>query len=317
MSQSTALDTQPAINKPKKRGRARVMTLVSLYILFAPTAILLFVFNYMPMYGIIIAFKNYSIYKGLWGSDWVGFEHFRYFLQDDKFWQVMRNTLLLNFYDLLYGFTSPIIFALLANELYSKVFKRVMQTISYLPHFLSWVVVAGVFYSFLSPETGLFNHFLGWFGVKPIFFMTEPGIFRGLLVFADVWKGVGWSAILYFAVIAGIDSSLYEAAWIDGASRWRQVIHITIPHMMPMITLLFLLRLAGMFGIDFDRIFLLQNPLVYDVSDVISTYVYRLGLEQSQFSLTAAIGLMQSVLGFVLLISSNRLSKRLTGMGLY
>lgn len=317
MNQSTALDSKPAINRPMKRGRARVRTLVSLYILFAPTAILLFLFNYMPMYGIIIAFKNYSIYKGLWGSDWIGFEHFRYFLNDDKFWQVMKNTLLLNFYDLLYGFTSPIVFALLANELYQKTFKRVMQTISYLPHFLSWVVVAGVFYSFLSPQTGLFNHFLGWFGIEPIFFMTEPGWFRGLLVFADVWKGVGWSAILYFAVIAGIDSSLYEAAWIDGASRWRQVIHITIPHMLPMITLLFLLRLAGMFGIDFDRIFLLQNPLVYEVSDVISTYVYRLGLEQSQFSLTTAIGLTQSVLGFILLVTSNRLSKRLTGMGLY
>ncbi|MBD2864539.1 ABC transporter permease [Paenibacillus oceani] len=316
MNDSAALGTVPGTNKPKRK-RVRVQTLLSLYLLFAPTAVLLFLFNYIPMYGIIIAFKDYSIYKGIFRSDWVGFEHFVYFLTDDKFWSVFQNTLILNFYDLLFGFTSPIIFALLANELYQKAFKRVMQTVSYLPHFLSWIVVSGVFYSFLSPETGLFNRFIGLFGVDPIFFMTEPGIFRGILVFADIWKGVGWSAILYFAVIAGIDSSLYEAAWIDGASRWRQVLHITLPHLVPMITLLFLLRLAHLFSIDFDRIFLMQNPLVYDVSDVISTYVYRMGLEQSQYSLTTAIGLMQSVLGFLLLIGSNRLSKRLTGLGMY
>ncbi|WP_409342375.1 ABC transporter permease [Paenibacillus sp. MBLB4367] len=305
------------LSKPVRRRKVRFRTLLSLYALFAPTAILLIVFNYMPMYGIIIAFKNYSVYKGVMASDWVGLEHFKYVLKDDKFWSILKNTLILNFYDLLFGFTAPIVFALLANELFQKTFKRVMQTISYLPHFLSWIVVSGVFYSILSPQTGLFNHFLGWFGIEPIYFMTEPGIFRGLLVFADIWKNVGWSAILYFAVIAGIDSSLYEAAWIDGASRWRQVVHITLPHMLPMIMLLFLLRLAHIFEVGFERVFLMQNPLVYDVSDVISTYVYRLGLEQSQYSLTTAIGFMQSVLGFLLLVISNRLSKKLTGLGLY
>ena len=307
---------KPVLNKPAGR-KVRIRTLLSLYALFAPTVILLILFNYMPMYGIIIAFKNYSVYKGVLASEWVGLEHFKYFLQDDKFWSILKNTLILNVYDLLFGFTAPIVFALLANELFQKTFKRVMQTISYLPHFLSWIVVSGVFYSILSPQTGLFNHFLGWFGIEPIYFMTEPGIFRGLLVFADIWKNVGWSAILYFAVIAGIDSSLYEAAWIDGASRWRQVVHITLPHMLPMIMLLFLLRLAHIFEVGFERVFLMQNPLVYDVSDVISTYVYRLGLEQSQYSLTTAIGFMQSVLGFLLLVISNRLSKKLTGLGLY
>jgi putative aldouronate transport system permease protein len=269
------------------------------------------------MYGVIIAFKDFSVYKGILNSDWVGFKHFEYFLTDDKFWQVMRNTLIINCYDIIFGFTAPIVFALLANEIYQKTFKRVMQTISYLPHFLSWIVVSGIFYQFLSPETGMFNRFLGLFGIEPIYFMTEPSIFRGILVFADIWKNVGWSAILYFAVIAGIDSHLYDAAWIDGAGRFRQVFVITIPHMMPMITLLFLLRLAHIFGIGFDRVFLMQNPLVYDVSDVISTYVYRVGLEQAQYSLTTAIGLMESLLGFILLISSNWLSKRISGMGLY
>jgi len=309
--------SMPVLSRPGRRSKVRYRTLLSLYALFAPTAILLIVFNYIPIYGIIIAFKDYSVFKGIMESDWVGLTHFKYFLNDDKFWIILRNTLVINFYDLLFGFSAPIIFALLANELYSKKFKRSMQTISYLPHFLSWIVVSGIFYSILSPQSGLFNHFLGWFGFEPIYFMTEPRLFRGLLVFAEIWKNVGWAAILYFAVIAGIDTNLYEAAWIDGASRWRQVIHITIPHMVPMIMLLFLLRLAGIFDVGFERVFLMQNPLVYDVSDVISTYVYRVGLEQSQFSLTTAIGLTQSLLAFLLLITSNRLAKKFTGLGLY
>lgn len=319
MSEAASVVTQPepAMNiRPKKR-KVRIKTLIALYLLVSPMVILLFIFKYIPMYGVIIAFKDFSVYKGILGSDWVGFKHFEYFLTDEKFWQVMRNTIIINCYDIIFGFTAPIIFALLANEIYQKTFKRVVQTISYLPHFLSWIVVAGIFYQFLSPETGMFNRFLGLFGIEPIYFMTEPSIFRGILVFADIWKNVGWSAILYFAVIAGIDSHLYDAAWIDGAGRFRQVFVITLPHMMPMITLLFLLRLAHIFGIGFDRVFLMQNPLVYDVSDVISTYVYRLGLEQAQYSLTTAIGLTESVLGFVLLIGSNWLSKRISGMGLY
>jgi putative aldouronate transport system permease protein len=269
------------------------------------------------MYGIIIAFKNFSIYKGFWKSDWVGFDHFVYFLHDERFWMVMKNTLLINFYDIIFGFTAPIIFALLANEIYQKTFKRVMQTISYLPHFLSWIVVSGIFYQIFSPEHGLFNEMLNALGFQSTDIMTQKDTFRGLLVFADIWKSVGWSAILYFAVIAGIDTTLYEAAWIDGASRFKQAIHITIPHLMPMITLLFLLKIANIFEIGFDRIFVMQNPLVYEVSDVISTYVYRVGLEQAQYSLTTAISLTQSVLGFLLLVSSNYISKRATGLGLY
>ncbi|MFK7695010.1 ABC transporter permease [Paenibacillus sp. HJGM_3] len=307
----------PAAALKKSKRKAKLIKNVYLYILLAPTLLTYLIFKYIPMYGISIAFQDYSIFKGPFRSDWVGFKHFAYFLQDEKFWQVMRNTLLLNFYEIVFAFTAPIVFALLANELYSRVFKRVMQTISYLPHFLSWVVVSGIFYQVLSPENGLVNVFLGWFGIDPIYFMTEESIFRGILVGAEIWKGVGWSAILYFATIASIDSHLYEAAWIDGAGRFRQAFVITIPHMMPLITLLFLLRLASIFGIDFDRIFLLQNPLVYEVSDVISTYVYRVGLQQAQYSLTAAIGFVQSVIGFVLLLTSNYISKKIAGYGLY
>jgi len=291
---------------------------LSLYSLLAPAVILLFIFNYIPLYGIIISFQNFSPYKGFLKSEWVGLYHFKYFLTDPTFWRVLKNTVIISCYDLIFGFTAPIIFALLANEIANMAFKRVMQTISYLPHFLSWVVVGGLFNSILSPTTGLVNIFLNKvFGIEPIYFMTEVRLFRGILVIAEIWKNVGWNAILYFSVIAGIDPQLYEAATIDGAGRIRQTIHVTLPGMVPMIVLLLLLNIAGIFSVGFDRVFNLQNSLVYSVSDVISTYIYRLGLQQAQYSLTTAIGLTQSVLGFVLLKSANWLSGKIAGLGLY
>jgi len=300
------------------RTRIKLRKTLPLYLLLSPAVISLFLFNYIPMYGIIISFKDYSIYKGVLGSPWVGWKYFDYFLHDPTFWAVMRNTLIINFYDLVFGFTAPVIFALLVVEIYQMRFKKAIQTISYLPHFLSWVVVSGIAYQILSPTDGLVNLFLqDVFGIEPIHFMMKESIFRGILVAADIWKSVGWSAILYFAVIVGIDKTLYEAAWIDGASRVRQLIHITLPHMVPMIVLLLLLRLASMFGIGFERVFLLQNAMVYDVSDVISTYIYRIGLVKAQYSLTTAIGLAQSVLGFILLVLSNKISKKSVGLGLY
>ncbi|MFC5648192.1 ABC transporter permease [Paenibacillus solisilvae] len=307
--------------KPEARKlstRKHSKKIFSLYLLLAPAIVLLLVFNYIPMYGIVIAFQDYSVFKGIAGSTWVGFKHIGYFLHDDTFWKVMRNTLIINFYDILFGFTAPIIFALLANEIHSRSFKRVMQTISYLPHFLSWIVVSGIIYEMLSPQHGMVNDMLGMmFGTKPVFFMTEQHFYRGITVAADIWKSVGWSAILYFATIAGIDQSMYEAAMIDGASRWKQTLYITLPMMVPMITLLLLLKISSIFTANFDRFFLLENPLVYDVGDVISTYTYRIGLEQAQYSLTTAIGFVQSLLGFILLISANKLSKKLIGLGLY
>lgn len=299
------------------RTKMKLKKTLPLYLLLSPAVISLFLFNYIPMYGIIISFQDYSVYKGIVGSDWVGWKHFAYFLHDRTFWVVMKNTLIINFYDLLFGFTAPIVFAILVCEIYQQKFKRMVQTISYLPHFLSWVVVSGIFYQILSPTDGMVNKFLAVFNIEPIHFMVQESMFRGILVTADMWKGVGWSAILYFAVIVGIDKTLYEAAWIDGANRVRQLIHITLPHMVPMIVLLLLLRLASMFGIGFERVFLLQNAMVYEVSDVISTYIYRIGLVKAQYSLTTAIGLTQSVLGFVLLIVSNKAAKKSVGLGLY
>ncbi|MFK7691979.1 ABC transporter permease [Paenibacillus sp. HJGM_3] len=301
----------------RRKRRVNMKTQFSLFLLLAPTLLLVVVFKYIPMYGVSIAFQDFSPFRGITGSPWVGMKHVIHFLTDETFWRVMGNTLILNFYDLIFGFTAPIIFAILANELVSTTFKRITQTISYLPHFLSWVVVSGFFYQVLSPDGGLLNAMLGWFGIEPVFFMTEKELFRGIVVSVGIWKEVGWSAILYFAVIAGIDSSLYEAAKVDGASRLRQIWHITLPGMVPMIVLLLLLRLSNLFEIGFERIFLLQNPLVIEVSDVISTYVYRIGLQNSQYSLTTAIGFVQSVLGFLMLITANRVSKKLVGVGLY
>ncbi|WP_409345358.1 ABC transporter permease [Paenibacillus sp. MBLB4367] len=304
--------------KTRKRGkRVYKKTLFALYLLFTPTFLTLFVFQYIPMYGVLIAFQDFSPFLGVTESPWVGFKHFIYFAQDDTFWKVLKNTLILNFYDLVFGFTAPIVFALLVNEIWSKWFKRVAQTISYLPHFLSWIVVSGVFYQMLSPTTGMVNAWLDGLGIDPIFFMAEEKLFRGILVLADIWKNVGWSAILYFAVIAGVDSSLYEAAMIDGATRLRRIWHITLPAMVPMIVLMLLMRISSLFEVGFERIFTLQNPTVLEVSEVISTYVYRLGLVKAEYSLTTAIGLVQGILGFLMLITANRISKRLVGMGLY
>jgi putative aldouronate transport system permease protein len=290
----------------------------SLLLLFAPALVLLVLFNYIPIGGIVIAFKNFSPFRGILKSPWVGVHHFAAFLGDAKFWSVVRNTVLISFLDIVFGFPAPIVFALLANEIASSAFKRTMQTISYLPHFLSWVVVFLVFYQFLSPMAGLLNKLLvSIFHIEPVPFLIDKRYFLPVIVFVEIWKSVGWGAILYFATIAGIDSSLYEAAHIDGAGRWRMAWHVTLPSLLSIIVLMFILRISGIFQVGFERIFMFATPLTYDISDVISVYVYRLGLVEAQYSLTTAIGLVQSVLGFTMLFAANRLSGRVVGLGLW
>ena len=290
-----------------------------LYIMLAPAVILLFVFNYVPIYGIIIAFKDYNLFEGVFGSPWIGFSNFKWFLTDPAFWRVMANTIKINLYDIGFGFFSPIIFALLVNEVEHIRFKKTVQTISYMPNFLSWVVVAGLVTNLLSPDqNGLVNLILmKLFGTKPIFFLAEPKYFVPIIVIADIWKGVGFSSIVYFAAIAGIDTSLYEAAVIDGANRLKCVFHITIPSILNIIMIMLIFRVAGIFSIGFERIFLLQNALTREVSEVISTYVYSMGIEKAQFAKTTAIGLTQSFLGLIMVHTSNTLTKKLTGYGIY
>lgn len=304
--------------RPRYKKRRITKKTLSLYLLFAPLAVLLFLFSYMPIYGIVIAFKDFSPFVGIFGSKWVGLKNFVAFLTDEKFWSVVKNTLIISFLDIGFGFPAPIVFALLANEITNTRFKRPMQTISYLPHFISWIVVYGVFYQLLSPVYGLVNKFLVLaFNIEPINFVAVRAWFRPMVVTLDIWKSVGWGAILYFATIAGLDPELYDAAYIDGASRLRQVFAVTIPGMAPMIVLLLIFRIAAFISVGFERIFVFSNPINYEVSDVIAVWVYRRGLVEAQYSLTSAIGLTQSVIGFTLLFTANKVAAKVAGLGLW
>jgi putative aldouronate transport system permease protein len=276
-----------------------------------------FLFKYVPIWGIIVSFKDFTPYLGMFGSPWVGLKHFRYFLSDPKYWQVVRNTVLISVMDIGFGFPAPIIFALLANEIINRPFKRIMQTISYLPHFLSWVVVYGIFYQFFSPSFGLLGRFVSALGFEPINIMAKTQLFRPMIVGLGIWKNVGWSAILYFAYLAGIDDQLYEAAYIDGAGRLRMVFSVTLPGLLPIIMLLLIFRISALMTVGFERIFVFSNPLNYSVSDVIEVYVYRLGMMQAQYSQSAAIGLTLSVIAFILLFTANKLSGKLAGYALW
>lgn len=297
--------------------RAHMRRALPIYCMLAPGIIAHLAFHYFPIYGIIIAFKDFSPYKGIWGSPWVGLLHFRYFLSDNNFWRVMSNTLIINLYKLIFEFPFPIFFALLLNELRSKHLKKLIQTVSYLPHFISWVIVASIVTAVLSPSGGLFNAMLRAFGIEPIYFLAKAQYFRTILVVTDIWKGFGMGAVYYIAALSGIDQELYEAAAIDGAGRLRQTWHITLPGLRNIIVVLLVLRVGSMITIGFEQVFLLYNPMVYAVGDVISTYTYRLGIENTKYSLTTAIGLSQSVVNFMLVYTANRLARKVAGWSLW
>ena len=308
---ATATATRP-VSQRKITKRA-----LSLFALFLPAAVLLFLFNYLPIYGIIISFKDFTPYRGILGSAWAGLDHFRFFLSDARFWNVVKNTIYISLLDILIGFPAPIVFALLANELASKPFKRLSQTVSYLPHFVSWVVVYGIMYQLLSPLHGMLNKLVVLFGADAVHFMGRADLFRPLVVVLEIWKNMGWGAILYFAALTSIDSDLYEAAYIDGSSRLRMVFSVTLPGLLSVIMLLLIFRISRLFLVEFERIFVFANPLNYGVSDVLAVYIYRLGLEQAQYSLTAAIGLVQSLIAFCLLFTAHKIARKLTGIGLW
>jgi putative aldouronate transport system permease protein len=286
--------------------------------LLLPGLALLLLFHYFPIYGILIAFKDFSPFRGIWGSTWAGLKYFAYFLREETFWKALRNTVVINAYQLLFGFPVPILFALLLNELWSNRYKKVIQTISYLPYFISWVVAASLVTTILSPSTGILNGFLETvFGIEPIYFLGKQKYFRSIIVISDIWKSFGFQSVYYIASLASIDSNLYEAASIDGAGRLRQIWYITLPGLRNIIIVLLVLQVGSMINIGFEQMYLLGNPLVYEVGDVISTYVYRLGIENTQFSLTAAIGLTQSLINFVLVFGTNRLARAMAGWSLW
>jgi putative aldouronate transport system permease protein len=289
----------------------------NLYLLLVPLFVYYLIFHYAPMYGITVAFQDYNMFKGMFGSEWIGLENFKRIFSTSDFFTVLRNTLMLSFLDLIVGFPAPIILALLLNEVRKIAFKRVVQTIAYLPHFLSWVIVASLVITLLSPSTGIVNHLIRAFGGEPIHFMGRKGWWITTYVASGIWKEAGWGTIIYLAALTAIDPNLYEAARIDGANRWKQTWRITIPAIAPTILVLLLLRLGNIMTVGFDKPFLLGNSAVIEVSDVISTYVYRIGLLSLDMSRSAAVGLFQSVINFMTLLFANWMTNRVTGEGIF
>lgn len=289
---------------------------VSLSLLALPGIVHLILFSYIPLSGNIIAFQDYNLFLGIWDSKWVGFTHFVNMFSYEEFFQIVRNTLLLSFYSILFGFPAPLILALMLNEMRMMWLKRPVQTMLYLPHFLSWVIVAGIFLDLLHVD-GIANKFLSVFGVGPIDFVTNPAYFRGMIVSIGIWKEVGWGMIIYLAALTAINPSLYEAAMVDGAGRWRRMWNISIPAILPAIVVLLLLRIGQVFDTNVEQVLVFLNPLVRDVGEIIDTYIYRVGLLNGQFSYTTAFGLFKSVVGFTMIVVMNQLSRKLTGESIY
>ena len=289
-----------------------------LFVLLAAALVWTIIFKYGPMYGIIIAFQKYRFWDGIWGSEWVGFHHFvRMFNGTTDFGRVFRNTLLISLYRLFWGFPAPIILALLLNEVRQRHFKRTVQTISYLPHFLSWVVLGGVIRTILSPSTGAINLIINGLGGDRIHFLADVNWFVTVLITTGVWQQVGWGSIIFLAAIAGVDPQLHESAIVDGAGKVRQAWSITIPSIIPVIIIMFILRVGDILEAGFDQIFLLYNPAVYEVADIIDTYVYRVGLAELKYSFAAAVGLFKNVIGLMLVIIVNRAAKAFGEYGIW
>ncbi len=287
-----------------------------IYLMLLPVVAYYLVFCYGPMYGVQIAFKRFSPAKGIWGSPWVGFRYFIEFFRSFYFGRLLRNTLALSVLDLIFGFPAPIVLALLLNEIRHSKFKRTIQTVSYMPHFISLVVVVGIMFDFLA-RNGLVNNLLGYLGVAPIQFLQSPAWFRVVYVGSDIWQGVGWGSIIYLAAISNIDPALYEAAMVDGAGRGRQAWHITLPGMMPTIIILLILRMGDLMSVGYEKIILMYNPMTYESADVISTYVYRKGILEMNYGYSAAVGLFNSVICFALLIAANAISRRVNETSLW
>lgn len=288
-----------------------------LYVLIGPGVLFFLIFKYVPMWGIVIAFQDYSPYMGVTGSQWVGFEHFIRFFSNPDFYLLFRNTLAISVLNLIFFFPLPIVLSLLLNELRHAVYKKWIQSIVYMPHFLSWVIIAGITFLLLSQSSGILNKMLVSLGFAKYDFLTNENNFWALLTIQNIWKETGWGTIIFLAAIAGVDPQQYEAAKMDGANRLRQAWHVTLPAIRSVIVVLFILRLGHIMDVGFEQVFLMMNGAVSNVADVFETYVYRLGIQQGQFSFSTAVGLFKSVIGFMLVIAANKLAKRFGEEGVY
>lgn len=288
-----------------------------LYLLSVPGILYFFLFKYVPLFGSVIAFQNYNIFKGITGSDWVGLEHFQKMFSHYDFLRILNNTLLLGLYDLVIAFPVPILLAILLNEVRMIVFKRLLQTIVYMPHFLSWVVISGIFMGIFSMDAGVVNKALGFLGMQPIYFLGEDSYIRSILIGSGIWRDSGYGTIIFLAAIAGINPDLYEAAEVDGAGRLKQIWSITLPSLLPTIMILLLLHIGKFLDLGFERVFVFLNPLNLESGEILDTYIYKAGLLSQQYSYTTAIGLFKSVVGLMLILLGNFFSKKTTGESLY
>lgn len=309
----------------KKKGKKTlnyVKNHIPLYLMLIPGLLVIIVFNFVPYFGLLIAFEDYNIFAGnnpldaILRSEWVGFANFQKLFTNSYFWKVFRNTIVINGLKILWLFPLPIISAILLNEIKNSAFRRISQTVIYMPYFFSWVIIFSIFSSILGTY-GVVNTLIASLGFERISFFMEPGIFRGLLVFTEGWKTVGYNTVIFLSSITAIDSTLYEAARIDGAGKLRQIWNITIPGILPTIILMLILNVGHILDSSFDQVLVFYNPIVYDVADIIQTYVYRMGIGQMNFSLSTALGLFNSVVAFILIVGSNALSKKLLNRSIW
>ncbi|WP_226529933.1 ABC transporter permease [Metabacillus niabensis] len=316
------IDLQQKVTVYKKGAKIRSLYKLLakdkyLYFLALPGIIYFLVFKYVPMLGIAIAFQDYSPYLGFAESKWVGVKHFQTLFANPDFWLIFRNTLAISFLNLLLFFPLPIILAIMLNELKSQFYKRTVQSIIYLPHFLSWVIIATLTFMMLSQSEGLINQILVFFGFEKVQFLTNPNTFWLMLTSQSIWKEVGWGTIIFLAAIAGVNTQLYEAAKMDGANRFQQIWHVTLPAIRNVILILLILRLGDIMEVGFEQVFLMYNGAVAEVAEVFDTYVYRVGIQQGQFSYSTAIGLFKSLVGLILVVGANRMAKKFGEEGIY
>lgn len=288
-----------------------------LYLLFLPVIAYFIIFKYLPMYGIVIAFKDYRYLDGIMGSKWVGLKHFEAMYESREFWRVCRNTVFISLMKITSSMIFPITFAILINEIRSGPFKKTVQTISYLPHFVSWVVLGGIVKEIVSPSRGIINYLISLGGAKKINFLVEDFWFLVVVIVSYIWQTFGWGSIIYIAAISNIDQEQYESAYMDGANRFQQAVYITLPCMVPIISIMLILNMGSILSAGFDQIFNLYNQSVYSVADIFDTYVYRRGIQDTDFSFSAAVGLLKNVVGIVLVFITNWIAKHLSGEGIW
>jgi len=287
------------------------------YLLIIPPVLYFIIFKYIPMLNSVIAFKDYNVVAGIWGSEWAGLKYFKLFFDNPNFWPLVKNTLILSLYTLAVGFPIPILLALMLNEIRQGVFKRSVQMVTYAPYFISTVVIVSMLTLILSPRLGIVNDLLGIFGVDSINFLGEQSMFRSVYVWSDVWQHTGYNAIIYIAALAGVNPELYEAAKVDGASRLQKIIHIDLPSIMPVMVIILILNVGNVMAIGFEKVYLLQNPLNLATSEIIATYVYKVGLLNANFSFATAVGLFNSVINLILLVSVNAFARRISNNSLW